>query len=131
MTLGSQESDWHLDTGGAVMFRPDLVVRDDSRIVTVADTKYKVLAGGLRSVRNADAYQALAYATAMGAKNAELIYTGERASYERMAIRGSGITVGIHVLPLDGGGETLRNRVAAIAERISVDTAAVARVESR
>lgn len=131
LTLGSQETDWRLDMDGALTFRPDLVVRDDSRIVTVADTKYKVLAGGLRSVRNTDAYQILAYATAMGAKNAELIYTGEWASYERMAIRGSGITVGIHVLPLSGGGEALRDRIAAIAERISVDATARAPVESR
>lgn len=120
LTLGSQESDWRLDAGGALMFRPDLVVRDGSRIVTVADTKYKVLTGGLRSVRNADAYQVLAYATAMGAKNAELIYAGERASYDRMAIRGADISVGIHVLPLDGGGDSLQDRVRAIAELITV-----------
>ena len=131
LTLGSQETEWRLDSDGVLMFRPDLVVRDGSRIVTVADTKYKVLAGGLRSVRNADAYQALAYATAMGAKNAELIYTGEQEWYERMAIRGSGVSVGIHVLPLNGEGEMLRGRVAAIAERISVDAAAQARSESR
>ncbi|MFE6554230.1 McrC family protein [Streptomyces sp. NPDC057746] len=68
----------HLDTAGLVGMRPDLVVRTgDGRIpLAVVDAKYKVeKADGLL---NADLYQALAYATVLGLREAHLVYAAGR-----------------------------------------------------
>ncbi|WP_330460406.1 McrC family protein [Streptomyces sp. NBC_00820] len=68
----------HLDVARRVRIRPDLVVRtNDGRTpLSVVDAKYKIeKADGLL---NADLYQVLAYATALGLREAHLVYAAGR-----------------------------------------------------
>ncbi|MEU7305394.1 restriction endonuclease [Streptomyces sp. NPDC007206] len=79
----------HLDTAGLVRIRPDLVVRtgDGRTPVAVVDAKYKVeKADGLH---NADLYQALAYATVLGLREAHLVYAAGRRPERFHEVRGT------------------------------------------
>ncbi|MFI8288211.1 McrC family protein [Streptomyces sp. NPDC085614] len=79
----------HLDTAGLVGIRPDLVVRtgDGRTLLGVVDAKYKVeKADGLH---NADLYQALAYATALGLDEAHLVYASGRQAEHYHDVRGT------------------------------------------
>lgn len=79
----------HLDTAGLVRIRPDLVVRDgDGRTpVAVVDAKYKVDKGD--GLLNADLYQALAYATVLGLREAHLVYAAGRLPTRVHEVRGT------------------------------------------
>ncbi|MFC5070718.1 McrC family protein [Kitasatospora cinereorecta] len=79
----------HLDTAGLVRIRPDLVVRtgDGRTPLAVVDAKYKVeTADGLH---NADLYQALAYATVLGLREAHLVYAAGRRPERFHEVRGT------------------------------------------
>ncbi|MGC0374104.1 McrC family protein [Streptomyces sp. SAI-229] len=79
----------HLDTAGLVRIRPDLVVRtrDGRTPVAVVDAKYKVEKGDGRL--NADLYQALAYATVLGLREAHLVYAAGRLPTRFHEVRGT------------------------------------------
>ncbi|MGB9993567.1 McrC family protein [Streptomyces pseudogriseolus] len=79
----------HLDTAGLVRIRPDLVVRtrDGRTPVAVVDAKYKVEKGDGRL--NADLYQALAYATVLGLREAHLVYAAGRPPTRFHEVRGT------------------------------------------
>ncbi|WP_405524816.1 McrC family protein [Streptomyces canus] len=79
----------HLDIAGLVGMRPDLVVRtgDGRTPLAVVDAKYKVeKADGLH---NADLYQALAYATVLGLREAHLVYAAGRQPERFHEVRGT------------------------------------------
>lgn len=96
----------HLDVAGLVRMRPDLVVRtgDGRTPLAVVDAKYKVeKADGLL---NADLYQALAYATVLGLREAHLVYAAGRQPQRFHEVRGTaaktgGRAVRIHQHSLD------------------------------
>ncbi|MEV3906853.1 McrC family protein [Streptomyces canus] len=80
---------YHLDTARLVGIRPDLVVRtpDGRTPLSVVDAKYKVeKADGLH---NADLYQALAYATVLGLREAHLVYAAGRRPERFHEVRGT------------------------------------------
>ncbi|MFF9485333.1 McrC family protein [Streptomyces sp. NPDC014676] len=79
----------HLDTAGLVRIRPDLVVRtrDGRTPVAVVDAKYKVDKGD--GHLNADLYQALAYATVLGLREAHLVYAAGRLPTRFHEVRGT------------------------------------------
>ncbi|GEB52334.1 MULTISPECIES: McrC family protein [Streptomyces] len=80
----------HLDTAGLVRMRPDLVVRgrDGRTPHAVVDAKYKVeKAGGFPP---SDLYQALAYATVLGLREAHLVYAAGREPERSHQVRGTG-----------------------------------------
>ncbi|MEU4007941.1 restriction endonuclease [Streptomyces pseudogriseolus] len=79
----------HLDTAGLVRIRPDLVVRtrDGRTPVAVVDAKYKVEKGDGRL--NADLYQALAYATVLGLREAHVVYAAGRLPTRFHEVRGT------------------------------------------
>ncbi|WP_112467801.1 McrC family protein [Streptomyces triticisoli] len=84
----------HLDTARLVRMRPDLVVRtgDGRTPLAVVDAKYKVeKADGLL---NADLYQALAYATVLGLREAHLVYAAGRWPERFHEVRGTGAEPG-------------------------------------
>ncbi|MEU7467590.1 restriction endonuclease [Streptomyces sp. NPDC044984] len=84
----------HLDTAGLVRIRPDLVVRtgDGRTPLAVVDAKYKVeKADGLL---NADLYQALAYATVLGLREAHLVYAAGRRPERFHEVRGTAVGAG-------------------------------------
>ncbi|WP_372481839.1 McrC family protein [Streptomyces fuscigenes] len=78
----------HLDVGGHVAMRPDLVVRigDGRAPLAVVDAKYKVRKPGKN--HNADLYQALAYATALGLREAHLVYPAGEQPERVYEVRG-------------------------------------------
>ncbi|MFJ9426527.1 McrC family protein [Streptomyces sp. NPDC101249] len=79
----------HLDVASRVGMRPDLVVRtgDGRTPLAVVDAKYKVeKADGLL---NADLYQALAYATVLGLREAHLVYAAGRRPERVHEVRGT------------------------------------------
>jgi len=108
-----------LDVNGKVKMQPDLVIRRDSRVVAVADCKYKHLSGGLG--RAPDYYQALAYATAYGLPEAWLIYarySGDPTSDE-IQVRGSGTRLHTFGLDMTGSIEDMVNQLRRLADRMT------------
>ena len=83
LRVSTQESDLHLaatDTkpqGLVFRLRPDLVIRDEARIVAVADTKWTRIwptPNGLLIPDEAHVYQMNAYASAYSCKDFYLVY---------------------------------------------------------
>ncbi|MEU3605991.1 restriction endonuclease [Streptomyces sp. NPDC035033] len=90
----------HLDAAQRVGMRPDLVVHtgDGHTPVAVVDAKYKVeKADGLL---NADLYQALAYATVLGLREAHLVYAAGREPLRVHEVRGTEVQLFQHSLDL-------------------------------
>ncbi len=79
----------HLDTADRVRLRPDLVVRcrDGRTPRGVVDAKYKAETADGR--HNADLYQALAYATVLGLREAHLVYAAGRQPERVHEVRGT------------------------------------------
>lgn len=119
LRVSTQENDLHLaDTTTKLQapvfrLRPDLVIRDEARIVAVADTKWTRIsptANGLLIPDEAHVYQMNAYASAYPCKDFYLVYpwheglAGARSS--SFVLRGSGaVQRTLHVLCLDVGNE--------------------------
>jgi 5-methylcytosine-specific restriction enzyme subunit McrC len=97
-----QVSDWRLDVAGEIRMRPDIVISRGGRIVTVADTKYKVWGDSAGSPPNADVYQALAYAVAAGIPQVHLLYVSGDVTTRTYEIRQTGTTVVAHPMDLSG-----------------------------
>jgi 5-methylcytosine-specific restriction enzyme subunit McrC len=116
----------HLDTADLVRIRPDLVVRtaDGRTPLGVVDAKYKVeKADGLP---NADLYQALAYATVLGLREAHLVYAAGRLPERCHEVRGTtasergqGIRLYQHSLDLSREPERLLSALREIAGRLA------------
>ncbi|MFD4762746.1 McrC family protein [Streptomyces sp. NPDC058439] len=116
----------HLDTAGLVRMRPDLVVRtgDGCTPLAVIDAKYKVeKADGLH---NADLYQALAYATALGLREAHLVYAAGRRPERFHEVRGTtagqdrqGVRLYQHTLDLSREPEQILSALRGIAGRLA------------
>jgi 5-methylcytosine-specific restriction enzyme subunit McrC len=117
----------HLDTAGLIRIRPDLVVRtgDGRTPVAVVDAKYKVeRADGLH---NADLYQALAYATVLGLREAHLVYAAGRGSERFHEVQGTtagpdgrGTRLYQHSLDLSREPGQLMSAVRHIAGRLAL-----------
>ncbi|MER6103820.1 restriction endonuclease [Streptomyces sp. NPDC001832] len=116
----------HLDTAGLVGMRPDLVVRtgDGRTPVAVADAKYKIeKADGLL---NADLYQALAYATVLGLREAHLVYAAGRQPERFHEVHGTaagqdrrGVRLYQHTLDLSRTPEQLLSRIRELAGKLA------------
>jgi 5-methylcytosine-specific restriction enzyme subunit McrC len=116
----------HLDTARLVRVRPDLVVRtgDGRTPLAVVDAKYKIeKADGLL---NADLYQALAYATVLGLREAHLVYAAGRQPERFHEVHGTatapggrGVRLYQHSLDLSGEPGQLLSAFRRIAERLA------------
>jgi 5-methylcytosine-specific restriction enzyme subunit McrC len=116
----------HLDTAGLVRMRPDLVVRtgDGHTPLAVVDAKYKVeKADGLH---NADLYQALAYATVLGLREAHLVYAAGRQPERFHEVRGTtarqdgqGVRLYQHTLDLSREPVQILSALREIAGRLA------------
>lgn len=116
----------HLDTAGLVRMRPDLVVRtgDGRTPIAVVDAKYKVeKADGLL---NADLYQALAYATMLGLREAHLVYAAGRRPERFHEVRGTaagpegrGVRLYQHSLDLSREPDRFMSALRDIAGRLA------------
>lgn len=80
----------HLDSARQVLMKPDLVVygADGRTPVAVVDAKYKTEKAD--GYPNADLYQALAYATVLGLREAHLVYAAGRLPERTTEVRGTG-----------------------------------------
>ncbi len=104
-----------LDEEGRVPLRPDLTWRDGARCTFVGDVKYKRVDGG---VPNADIYQLLSYATALGLPGGLLIYAqGEPVSAVH-TVRRSGKLLEVTALDLSVPLEKTLARVGDLARRV-------------
>ncbi|GGD69476.1 McrC family protein [Microbacterium murale] len=114
-----QVSDWRLDTGGEVRIRPDIVISRGGRVITVADTKYKVWGDSNGSPPNADVYQALAYAVTAGVSEVHLLYVSGEVEPRKYTIAATGSTVVAHAIDLFGGPELLMVSARDISEALT------------
>ncbi|MGE4163947.1 MAG: McrC family protein [Vicinamibacterales bacterium] len=102
----------HLDRAARIAIKPDLYIERDGEPFLVADLKYKLTTDG--RPRNEDSYQAVVYATALGVKDAALIYHAEHPGDTAPTIahiRHSPIR--LHTWPID-----LRGTKASIDEQL-------------
>jgi len=92
----------HLGAGRKVPMYPDLELWAGDDLVYVADVKYKLTGSGL--ARNADYYQILAYATALGLSEGLLIYCQADGSVpdREITVRHAGTSLRTHALDLSG-----------------------------
>lgn len=107
-----------LDDARRVQMRPDIVVRDESDIVAVADAKYKVTSDGIG--RTADYYQLLAYVTALALPTGLLIYCqadGEAPPHQ-ISVRHTGQVLESYAIRLGGSTSDIEEGVEELAERL-------------
>ena len=107
-----------LDVQGGIRIQPDITWWRNGVCVAVVDAKYKSLSAG--GVRNPDAYQMLAYCTAMRLPVGFLVYakeSGEQAG--RHDIRNSMCELRVRTLDLEGSPESLLVRVSELADEIA------------
>jgi 5-methylcytosine-specific restriction enzyme subunit McrC len=91
--------------------RPDLVLRQHQRDVAVADVKYKLPSTGWV---NDDAYQLLAYCTALGLPSGLLIYATP-IPRQHQVVRRAGITLERVGIDLEADRHALRAQVEQVA----------------
>jgi 5-methylcytosine-specific restriction enzyme subunit McrC len=112
--LVAQPADHHLDLGGRFTIRPDLLWRRGGAVAAVIDAKYK------RDVPVTDAYQMLAYCTALGLPRGHLVYvTGGPPA--RHVVRYAGTEIVCHSLDLAQPPEFLLRSVADVADQVAAD----------
>lgn len=107
-----------LDSDDRLSIRPDLVFVDGSRVVAVADTKYKLLDDNGR-FPNPDAYQLVAYCARLGLEVGHLIYAAGEPRPEPFGIIGSGTQLVVHSIGLDEPIRTLEERASSLFAEIT------------
>jgi 5-methylcytosine-specific restriction enzyme subunit McrC len=107
-----------LDVDDRVPMRPDIVWLDAvNGPLAIIDAKYK--AETVSGYPNADVYQALAYATALGLPDAHLVYARGNEPVSSYLIRGSGVRVHAHALDLALPPAGLLNQISGLAVTIA------------
>lgn len=104
-----------LDEDGHVGMRPDIVARDGTSVVAVADAKYKISTDGLG--RTPDYYQLLAYTTALALPAGLLIYcqVDNNTPPRRITVRHTGQILETVALRLDGAAHDIDRQMEAVA----------------
>jgi 5-methylcytosine-specific restriction enzyme subunit McrC len=105
----------HLDTQQTISIRPDVVHIVNGLPVAVFDAKYK-LEDPSSGYPNADAYQMLAYCTALNLPTGWLVYAQGSYSPGARRVRNSGIDIVHHPLDLTASPADLLRQVDAIAQ---------------
>lgn len=107
-----------LDEAGRISIRPDVTWLVRGRPRTVIDAKHKAFEGA--GPANEDAYQMLAYCTALGLDRGFLVYAGgSGAGPLDLAVRNSRCEVRVRSLDLATPPEVLLAQVGALAEEIA------------
>ena len=107
-----------LDEDDQVPMKPDIVwLSSANGPLAVIDAKYK--AERISGYPNADVYQALAYATALGLPDAHLVYARGNEPVSSYLIRGSGVRVHAHALDLALPPADLLNQISGLARTMT------------
>lgn len=106
----------HLGVAKKVPMYPDLELWSGDELVYVGDVKYKLTGSGLG--RNADYYQLLAYATALGMPEGLLIYCQADGTVpdREITVRNAGTSLRTHALDLSGTPAEAEAAVEGLAE---------------
>jgi len=97
--------------------RPDLVWYRGGTPIAVIDAKYE--AEKPSGFPDADYYQLLAYATALGLHDAHLVYAKGNEEPRRFVVRNTAITIHAHTLDLNTGSDALLGQMDALQCRIA------------
>jgi len=119
-----------LDAEGAAALplRPDITWWSRGRCLAVIDAKHKSIAN--QTMPNADAYQMLAYCTALRRRRGFLVYAKDSGERERRhVIRNSPYTLDVRVLDVESEPDALLAQVDELA--LAVATSARVRPISR
>jgi 5-methylcytosine-specific restriction enzyme subunit McrC len=99
-----------------IHMRPDVVVERGGRAVTVVDAKWKRGAGP--PLVPEDIYQVLAYATALGARRAVLVYPGRRNRAWKYLLAQAPLRLDIRTLRVIGAREECQRSLAALGRSL-------------
>ncbi|MFB9652770.1 McrC family protein [Pseudarthrobacter oxydans] len=106
----------HLDIGGVVPLRPDIVWRDDQEVLAVLDAKYK--AEKNNRFPNADLYQMLAYCTRFNMRAGHLVYAKGECDETFHDIRGADVRLFTHSLDLEAQPNELLGQIERLAAQV-------------
>jgi 5-methylcytosine-specific restriction enzyme subunit McrC len=106
-----------LDIDGKINMKPDVVWIRNGRPVAVADLKYKSIDN--KTLPNADVYQALAYATALGLDQAHLIYAKGNEIPVQHDILHNNITIVVHAIDLDVPIQQMNDSIEHLGQSIA------------
>ena len=132
--LGASEHSFHSDAtmppvylaeGNKVQLKPDLSWWEGSQCVFVGDVKYKDIEPRYENrswdIPNADLYQALAYATALGLPGALLVYAKGRSDREpppSYRVKCAGKRLEVVTVDLDGEIAAIDQSIEDLAKRV-------------
>jgi 5-methylcytosine-specific restriction enzyme subunit McrC len=107
-----------LDTADEIPIRPDVVWTVAGRPRAVIDAKYKALK--VEGMPNADAYQMLAYCTALGLDQGFLVYANDSGERVRnLTVRNSTCEIRVRTLDVEKRPEQLLEQVRALVAEIA------------
>jgi 5-methylcytosine-specific restriction endonuclease McrBC regulatory subunit McrC len=98
-----------------IPMRPDVTIERGERWRCVVDAKWKRLG---RSLVSADVYQVLAYATALGARRAVLVYPGRRERTWTYRFHGMAPSLLVHTLRVVGPRERCRRSLGRLGRML-------------
>ena len=108
-----------LDEDGHIPIRPDVIWQRTGRPRAVIDAKYKALR--LTGMPNADAYQMLAYCTALGLRCGYLVYAKDSGEQSRnLAIKNTDCEIRVRTLDVERPPQQLIRQVEMLAQEIEV-----------
>jgi 5-methylcytosine-specific restriction enzyme subunit McrC len=107
----------HLDVGGKVSLRPDIVWRNDQHVLAILDAKYKVEKN--RRFPNGDLYQMLAYCTRFNMRAGHLVYAKGESDEVAHDIQGADVRIFSHALDLDAKPQELLAQIERLATKVS------------
>ncbi len=117
--LAAQGRQAYLDEQEKIGLIPDLTWWKQGRCHAVIDAKYKPL--GDERFPNADAYQMLAYCTALGLDRGYLVYAKDFVRRVRdHTIVGAGKAIHVRAVDLEAAPEVVLMQVSALAEEIAL-----------
>jgi 5-methylcytosine-specific restriction enzyme subunit McrC len=116
LRVDADEDIW-LDEGRALAVQPDLVVRQDGRVVLVADASYSLGADGYLAAR--DHLALVAYLSAMGLGTGLLVHCNTDGSSEtEVIVRNAGTRILGRMIRLDGPYAAVSRSLDVLAELV-------------
>lgn len=107
----------HLDVGGKVSLRPDIVWRNEQDVLAILDAKYKVEKN--KRFPNGDLYQMLAYCTRFNMRAGHLVYAKGESDEVAHDIQGVDVRIFSHALDLEAKPQELLAQIERLATKVS------------